>query len=184
MKKITFLLITILTFNLTIAQNKVEKLNEYTASNGITYKIGDEIRLGRGSDTNGRFVYVNMAGWLAAASATNDANYNANQNRLGAVNAGLIVTVKKIKKYNSKRYKGVFFTIGGGNITNYSLDIENAIKTCEVENCTKEVQKVKVVGNTTDKYDQLKKLKELLDSGVLTQVEYDAEKKKILEKNE
>lgn len=163
---------------------KMEKLDEYVASNGITYKVGDEIKLGRGSDTNGRFVYINIAGWGAMAGATNNANYNADQNRLGSANSGLIVTVKKIKKYNYKRYKGVYFTIGGGNITNYSLDIENAIKTCEVENCTKEVQKVEIVGNTSDKYDQLAKLKKLLDDGVLTQAEFDAEKKKILEQKE
>lgn len=51
-----------------------------------------------------------------------------------------------------------------------------------MEYCTKEVQKVDVVGNTTDKYDQLKKLKDLLDDRVLTQSEYDTEKKKILKK--
>lgn len=176
MKKITFLIIAILTLNLAQAQKKIEKLEEFTASNGITYKIGDEVKLGRGSDTNGKFVYVNIGGWAIST--------NPEENRLGAANAGLLVTIKKINKYNHKRYKGVYFTVGGGNITNYTLDIENAIKTCEVENCTKEVQKVEVVGNTSDKYDQLKKIKKLLDDGVLTQEEYDAEKKKILEQNE
>ena len=176
MKKIIFLIIAILTLNLTYGQKKREKLSEFTASNGITYKIGDEIKLGQGSDTNGKFVYVNIGGWAVST--------NPEANRLGAANAGLIVTVKKINKYNYKRYKGVYMTVGGGNITNYTLDIENAIKTCEVENCTKEVQKVEIVGNTTDKYDQLKKIKKLLDEGILTQEEYDAEKKKILEQEE
>ena len=176
MNKITFLIIAILTLNLSHGQKKKEKLSEFTASNGITYKIGDEVKLGRGSDTNGKFVYVNIGGW---AVSTNPEN-----NRLGAANSGLIVTIKKIHKYNYKRYKGVYFTVGGGNITNYTLDIESAIKTCEVEHCTKEIQKVEIVGNTSDKYDQLKKIKELLDEGILTQEEYDAEKKKILEKNE
>jgi len=175
MKQITFLIIAMLTLNLAQAQKK-EKLEEITASNGITYKIGDEIKLGRGSDTNGKFVYVNIGGWAIST--------NPEENRLGAANAGLFVTIKKINKYNYKRYKGVYFTVGGGNITNYNLDIENAIKTCEVENCTEEVQKVEVVGNMSDKYDQLKKLKKLLDEGVLTQAEYDAEKKKILEQDE
>jgi hypothetical protein len=176
MKKITFLIIAILTLNLSHAQKKREKLSEFTASNGITYKIGDEIKLGRGSDTNGKFVYVNIGGWAISS--------NPEDNQLGAANAGLIVTVKKINKYNYKRYKGIYFTVGGGNITNYTLDIENAIKTCEVENCTEEVQKVEVIGNTSDKYDQLKKIKKLLDDGILTQEEYDSEKKKILEQNE
>lgn len=61
MKRITLLVILAMIIGLTQAQNN-EKLNEYTASNGITYKIGDEIKLGRGSDTNGKFVYVNIGG--------------------------------------------------------------------------------------------------------------------------
>ncbi len=178
MKKITFLTIAFLTLNLMQAQ-KSEKLDEFTASNGVTYKVGDDFKLGRGSDTNGRFVYVNMGGWGAIAGATNNANYNADQNRLGAANSGLIVTLKKIKKYDSKRFKGVYFTVGGGNITNYTIDIENAIETCEIEICN---DSKNVAQSTTDKYDQLEKLKKLLDSGVLTQEEYEVEKKKILEK--
>jgi len=170
MKKITFLIIAILTLNSIQAQKKVEKLKEFTASNGITYKVGDEFKLGQGSDTNGKFVYVNIGGWGMST--------NAETNRLGAANAGLIVTVKKIKKYNYKRYKGVYFTVGGGNITNYVIDIENAIKSCEIEICNDEKT---VSESKPDKYDQLAKLKKLLDDGILTQEEYDAEKKKILE---
>ncbi len=167
MKKVVMLFLLV-SISLT-AQKKVEKLESYTASNGVTYKLGDEFKLEKGSDTNGKFVYVLMGGW---AMSTN----NAEANRLPAANAGLIVTVKKIKKYNYKRYKGVYFTVGGGNITNYIIDIENAIGVCEIKPCTssKEAQP------KPDKYDQLKKLKELLDSGVLSQDEFDSEKKKLL----
>ena len=41
---------------------KVEKLEQYTASNGITYKIGDDIELGRGSGTHGEFLYILRGG--------------------------------------------------------------------------------------------------------------------------
>ena len=99
MKKTTLLIIAILTLNSmqVQAQKKVEKLDEYSTSNGVTYKVGDEFKLGQGSDTNGKFVYVNIGGWGMST--------NAEANRLGAANAGLIVTLKKIKKYNYKRYK-------------------------------------------------------------------------------
>lgn len=172
MKKITLLTIAILTLNFAQAQKKVEKLEEYIASNGITYKIGDEVKLGRGSDTNGKFVYVNIGGWAVST--------NPEENRLGAANAGLLVTIKKINKYNYKRYKGIYFTVGGGNLTNYVLDIENAIATCEVENCNQDKDASQ---SSSDKYDKLKKLKELLEDETLTQEEYDAEKKKILEQD-
>lgn len=173
MKKITLLIIAMLTLNSIQAQKKVEKLEEYTASNGITYKVGDEFKLGQGSDTNGKFVYVNIGGWAMST--------NAEENRLGAANTDLIVTLKKIKKYNKKRFKGVYFTVGGGNITNYTIDIENAIKSCEIEICKNENN---VAVSKPDKYDQLAKLKKLLDNEVLTQEEYDTEKKEILEQNE
>lgn len=159
----------IILIGLSLSAQKIEKLDEYTASNGITYKEGDEIKLGRGSDTNGRFVYVTVGGWAVST--------NPEENRLGAGNAGLLVTVKKIKKYNYKRYKGVYMTVGGGNITNYTLDIENAIATCEIEDCSNDQGNV----GASDKYDRLKKLKELFDSGAITEEEYNLEKRKILE---
>jgi len=173
MKKISIIIIALLTLNSLHAQKKREKMTEFTASNGITYKIGDEIKLGRGSDTNGKFVYVNIGGWAVST--------NPEQNRLGAGNAGLIVTIKKIIKYNYKRYKGIYFTVGGGNITNYILDIENAIATCEIENCKKGKE---LTLASSDKYDKLKKLKELFDNGVLSKEEFDTEKKKILNQEE
>lgn len=166
MKKI---LVTLFLIPTLIYSQKKEKLEEYTASNGITYKVGDTFKLGQGSDTNGQFVYVNMGGWMAST--------DPQATRLPAANAGLILTVKKIKQYNSKRFKGVYFTVGGGNITNYVVDIENAIKTCEVEICNKETV------SSYDKYDQLAKLKKLLDEGVLTKEEFESEKKKILRSN-
>ena len=172
MKKIYLIVVFILAITSTQAQN-AEQLEEFTASNGITYKIGDEIKLARGSDTNGKFVYVNIGGWAIST--------NSEANRLPAGNAGRIVTVKKIKKYDHKRYKAVIFIIGGGNITNYTLDIENAIATCEIENCKNTNNPV---ASTSDKFDKLKKLKELFDQGILSEKEYSDEKKKILDNND
>lgn len=169
MKRINLLLTFMLMTGSVLAQKKIENLEHYVASNGINYKVGDDIKLQRGSDTNGKFVYVTIGGW--AVSTDPEAN------RLPVSNAGLIVTIKKIKKYNYKRHQGVFFTVGGGNITNYTIDIENAIATCEVENCKSTDQEH---AQNDDKYDKLSKLKELLDGGVLTEEEYQAEKAKIL----
>ena len=171
-RKITLLIIALLAFNLSQAQSKIEKLNEYIAPNGITYKIGDKIKLGRGSDTNGKFVYVSVGGWAISA--------DPEENRLGAGNAGLIVTIKKINKNTSKRFNRVFFTVGGGNITNYFLDIDYAIAACEIEDCKTNKEETQT---SSDKYDKLQKLKKLLDDGVLSEVEYQAEKKKILNGN-
>ena len=37
-----------------------QRMNEYTASNGITYKPGDTIELNQGSGANGDFVYLTI----------------------------------------------------------------------------------------------------------------------------
>ena len=99
---------------------------------------------------------------------------NIYQNQLPPSYAGLSVKLKKIKSFQHKTLgNSVVFTVGGGNITNYTLDIENAIATCEVEICNN----AKVVNiSKSDKYDQLAKLKKLLDQGILTKEEYHIEK--------
>lgn len=146
--------------------NAQEKINEYTASNKVTYKEGDMITLGRGSGIQGTFVYLKIAGWMAGGTT-----------QIGSAYAGLNVEIKKIKKYKFKGAEKTVFTVGGGNITNYSLEIEEAIGSCEIKDCNKQSP---VTISETDKYDKLKKLKVLFDDGTLTKEEYDLEKKKLL----
>ncbi len=175
MRTIILLAIIIAGCTVAVMAQNIKDLTEFTASNGVTYKEGDNIKLGRGSDTNGKFVYINATGLMMSM--------DAEQNRLPASFAGRLATIKKIKQYDQKKFKGVFITVGVGLAANYVLDIENAIAVCEVEIC-KKPEPVTVVVDKEDKYDQLKKLKGLLDEGVISQEEYDAEKKKILDKED
>jgi hypothetical protein len=66
------------------------------------------------------------------------------------------------------------------------MDVENAITFGElivpVEFRPKKESVVVEVKQQTSVADELKKLKALLDDGTLTQEEYDAQKKKLLEK--
>lgn len=162
MKKIILLLLLAISFS----GNAQEKLNEYTASNKITYKEGDMITLGRGSGLQGTFVYLKIAGWMAGGTT-----------QIGSAYSGLNVEIKKIKKFKFKGAEKTVFTVGGGNITNYSLEIEEAIASCEIKDCIN--QNTTTIGEA-DKYDKLKKLKVLFDDGTLTKEEYDVEKKKLL----
>ena len=171
MKNCIFTTLLFLTVIFSANAQKADNLEEYTASNGVVYKVGDEIKLGRGSGANGRFVYVTIGGWAQSM--------NPEQNALPPGNVGLVVTVKKIKKYDSKRYKKVLFIVGGGNITNYNLDIESAIAECEIEKCKTVSEAPK---SADDKFDKLKKLKELYDGGAITEGEYNEQKKKLLDK--
>jgi len=150
---------------------------EYTAINGVTYKIGDTVHLGRGSSPAGTFLYLQMGGW--AAVMTYDASKGPNQLNIGRGYANTAVVIKKIKTERIKGIEKYYFVVGGGNITNYNLMIDDAIQACEVVPCQN--PNAPVIVQQSDKFDQLKKLKDLLDSGALTQAEYDAQKKKLLD---
>jgi len=155
---IVFLLSPILAF--------VQKqLPEYKASNNVTYHPGDTVMLGMGSATNGNFMYVQVAGFAQSS--------NQDQNNLPRGFSGRNAVIRNI---NSVRHQGsdkVYFLVGLGLRTNYYLVIEDAIATCEIP-CNEKDQ-------PDDKYDQLKKLKALLDDGAIAQEEYDKEKTKLLE---
>ncbi|MGZ3820985.1 MAG: SHOCT domain-containing protein, partial [Mucilaginibacter sp.] len=69
---------------------------------------------------------------------------------------------------------------GGGNITNYTLTIDDAIQACEVVPCANNTPTTTVIQQSDDKFDKLKKLKALLDSGAISQSEYNEQKKKLL----
>lgn len=157
----------------------------YTASNGVTYSIGDKIVLGRGSAPNGDFVYLSMGGAASVLSVNMKSTERNEYLTLGASLAGLAVELKKIKIVKLKGQEKVLFIVGGGNITNYHLYIEDAIATCEVKDCLqtdKHKPSLQII-NQPDKYDQLKKLKELFDNGTLTEEEFMIEKRKLLDKD-
>lgn len=143
-----------------------QKLDSYKASNGITYKVGDDIMMGAGSGKSDNYVYMWVTGVVGKGTEISSRAYN-----------GYKVTIKKMKHFKDGKDEKVLFLVGGGNITNYTLDIENAIASCEIKDCNdKKVNSIPV----SSKYDELKKLKELFDSGALTEEEYKAEKEKLL----
>jgi hypothetical protein len=131
----------------------------------VNYKIGDTVKLGLGSGVQGSFVFLQIGGWMAGST---------NQH-LPSTYSNLNLIIKKIKKATFKGGEKVWFVVDGGNITNYNLFIDDAIQVCEVVPCLEKTSVTK-----DDKFDKLKKLKELFDSGALTEEEYNSEKKKIL----
>jgi len=157
---------------------KAQKITQYTAINGITYHVGDTVRLGMGSSPNGTFLYLQIGGWGAALSY--DADKGPNQLNIGRGYANTAVVIKKIKSGKIKGAEKYWFIVGGGNITNYNLTIDDAIQACEVVPCMRDLPPATVVQQSNDKFDKLKKLKGLLDSGAITQSEYDEQKKKLL----
>ncbi|WP_313029491.1 SHOCT domain-containing protein [Soonwooa sp.] len=189
MKKILTVL-SIVSVVLVSAQR--DKLENYTAVNKITYKIGDTITLGKGSAPNGDFNYLQQGGFgntiamiggsdMGVMSGSKDkGSYSSG---IGRKYSGMNVIIKKIKVEKDRRGGSkVFFVVGGGNITNYNLFIDDAATSCEIKDCVKETMDVNIVNAAPaeSKYDKLKKIKELKDEGILSEDEFQKEKEKIM----
>ena len=140
---------------------------EYKASNGITYHIGDTVCLGRGTKPDGSFLYLEDHGIIPnPRSVRNLPKEFAN---VGAV-------IKSMRKMTINGVDKYMFSINPGGPIRYQVFIEDAIAACEVKPCAS-TENTKPVASVAD---EIKKLKELYDSGAITKAEYDTQKKKLL----
>jgi len=156
----------------------------YTTNLGWELKEGDTLQLGIGSRDRQSFSYIysSPASFAQIMDANQEITYldNDYNNRIAV-----------IKKFGAKGRKKIgykaYAVVGIGEFENYWVEIEDAIEYGELIPPSseyapeEEVMEVKVVGQQTDKYDKLAKLKNLLDEGVLTKEEFKTEKKKILD---
>jgi len=144
------------------------------------YWKGCHIKTGPGTLPNGDFKYITSSpsSWVALMNAS------ANDPLKGVVPlkswaSGTMLTVKEIRATGSrKRGFKVWLIVGGGNIVNYLVDIEFATGAGEVISNNPQYQKKNV--SPFSIADEIKKLKDLLDAGAITQEEYDNQKKKLL----
>jgi hypothetical protein len=92
--------------------------------------------------------------------------------------AGYALTVHSIRRDGSKKSGDKYhLVVTGENSFKWWVDIQNAIESGEIaSNAPKTVQ-----SPAPSIADEIKKLKELLDSGAITQEEYDSQKKKLLQ---
>lgn len=106
-----------------------QKVPEYTASNGITYVEGDTVTIGVGSSCEGAFnyIYSGVATTILMSLSEMD-GYDA---RLPAGFEGSKVVIRKIKKTGEK----TILTFVDNELGGYVIDIEEAIKSCEIAFC-------------------------------------------------
>ena len=130
------------------------QFESYVAKDGSVYKVGDKIQFGSPSGTNGKFVIIqkmDIAGTVYVVGPE-------------AINTS--AEIKKIRITGTSRagYKANFQTKGMTGVDNYFLNIEDAIA----------VGEIKSFGMTSDEaLAALKKAKDKLDLGLISQEEYD-----------
>ncbi|MCW2120727.1 hypothetical protein [Flavobacterium sp. 7A] len=126
----------------------------YVSQDDATYKVGDRIKIGVPS-SNKSFAFITEGdGFLLPIT------------NLTASSSGQETEIKKIFVVGNKRagYTVSFRTKGITGLSNYSIQFENALSTGEV----------KGFGKTSDEaLTELKKEKDKLDLGLITQEEFD-----------
>lgn len=136
------------------------KYDAYVSADGRIYTPGDTIDIGQPSGTNGRFVHlqkVDVAGTVYVVGPE-------------AVNTHVIL--KSIRVGGTKRsgWKVSFQTKGMTFVDNYFLYIEDAIASGEVDSG---------VMTSDEALAALKKAKEKLELGLITQEEFDKIKQEL-----
>jgi hypothetical protein len=169
---------------------RVVKDTLFTTS-GFKIVVGDDIKLGTGSTPDGDFKFIrrNSTGFGTLMMTTNNNSYDKSQLSLPRNMAGHKGKVVKIVTRGNKKIGKTYeplVTFGSGR---YEIDVDNAIAAGEMIVPEEFRPKPKVTATIVEMKqelsiaDELIKLKKLLDDGILTQEEYDKQKKKLLDKN-
>jgi hypothetical protein len=151
----------------------------YTAQDGTVFNAGDTAILGMGTGDQGMFKYVWQPGnsWLGTRGGYFTSIYNFKH-----------IPIKELRSIGDKKsgYKTIAVVNVGG--LNSLIDIESAIAVGELvtPNSKKKLdaknQPIIIQQSNTSTADELKKLKDLLDQGIITKEEFDAQKAKLLAK--
>jgi hypothetical protein len=176
---------------MTFAQNaelpKFENDTLYTSS-GFKIYVGQSLTLGTGSTPDGDFKFIrqNSTGFGTMMATTDNNAYNKSQLSLPRSMAGHKCEVKKIATRGNKRIGFKYEPLVTFGIGKYEIDADNAINSGELSVPDEFKPKAKAtvieVKQQVSIADELLKLKKLKDDGILSQEEYDSQKKKLLEK--
>lgn len=143
----------------------------YTLQSGWTINAGDTLVLGKGTLPNKAYAFIyyfSSNGYDKTWLMSNSAKY---------------LHVKEIFPYGTKKAGfTIMAKVGAGELLNYWVELDNAADAGEIIPPKEYSKKAQAkLSDNISKADELKKWKDLLDTGGITQEEYDAQKKKILE---
>ena len=140
-----------------LATSSRGEFTSYVSKDGSVYKIGDKIKIGRPS-SNAIFAYITQGdGFLMPIT------------QLTSNSSGQETEIKRIYIVGNKRvgYSVYFRTKGLSGLLNYSIAFENAIDTNEIKSFGM---------SSDDALTELKKSKDKLDLGLISQADYDLKK--------
>lgn len=149
---------------------------------GLKFYKGLKIKMGTGSMPDGDFKYARI-------SSTSVFQYSSSTGYQGLANqansmprrcSGYEYSVVRIDKRGNKKNGYMYYPIINAGPIRYEIDLENAINAGEVIVPDEYKKSDGKAADSKSLPDELKKLKDLLDSGALTQEEYDTAKKKLL----
>lgn len=182
----TLILISFISFAQSSELPKYENDTLYTKS-GYKIYVGQELNIGTGSTPDGDFKFIrrNSTGFGTIMATTNNNAYNKSEFSLPRNMSGHKGNVVKIVKRGSKSMGFTFEPLVTFGIGKYEIDVENAISYGELSVPDEFKPKTKAivveVKQPVSVADELIKLIKLKDDGILTQEEYDTQKKKLLE---
>ncbi len=130
------------------------EFTSYVASDGAIYKIGDRIKIGVPS-SNKTFAFITRGDGILMPLEP-----------LPAASSGTETEIKRISVFGNKRsgYTVSMRTKGFSGALNYTIQFENALSTGEIKGS----------GMTSDEaLEKLKKAKDKLDLGLITQEEFE-----------
>jgi hypothetical protein len=150
--------------------------------NGLKYYSGMRVKMGKGSMPDGDFKYIrrNASSVFQYNSTTGHQGLANQANALPRRCAGYEYKIVKIEKRGGKKIGYQYYPIMNSGTLRFEIDLQNAIDAGElvVPEGFKKSSSAAAPGSLAD---ELKKLKELMDAGAISQEEYDAAKKKLLQ---
>ncbi len=185
MRKITLIAVTLWFWHASQAQDstlpRIQSDTLYTTS-GFKVVKGDKLKMGIGTMPDGSFKFIRRN------ANSMFSYYGSNQNVVNSANAmprnvsGYEYKVARVEMRGNKKVGFVSYAVLATGIAKYEVDVENAIVSGEIV-VPKEYRPTatsSAPASTQSLAEELKKLKDLFDQGVLTKEEYEAAKKKLL----
>lgn len=153
------------------AQESYPRVNQYTGTLYMnqhdSYRKGDTVTLGSGTLPSGDFQFITKS----LAKIPLSSSFNGQKARITSIRY----------QGNSKSGKKYTIVLTGAGVDGFEIDIENALASAEVISLDPDFKPAGIGKKVISVADEIRKLKALLDEGIITQQEFESQKKKLLE---